>query len=254
MERSGNMSSSHNTLKILLELAEPPYEKTLTELSEGVGMGKSGIYKLLQTLMEENFVVRDKRTKTYQLGPVLFRLGNIYSERKGIWEIAKPIMKAISDITDLTVTLGILEGHVPILAYKIDRPGRPSYPMQIGKRFPINAGVIGKSLIANLPLEERETILSEVELQKFSKNSIIDKEVLREEYRIIRERGWATSNSEHANGWYGLAAPVVVGERITACLCLAGEKDLFIQKKKENLVQLLQNSAHEISYRLNLRK
>lgn len=248
------MSSSHNTLKILLELAEPPYEKNLTELSEGVGMGKSGIYKLLQTLMEENFVVRDKRTKTYQLGPVLFRLGNIYSERKGIWEVAKPVMKAISDITDLTVTIGILEGNVPILAYKIDRPGRPSYPMQIGKKFPINAGVIGKTLIANLPIEEQEQILAKADLKKFSINSITDKGTLREEYRLIREKGWAKSNSEHAHGWRGFAVPILLREAVTACICVAGEKSLFTGKNEENLVQLLQNSAHEISYRLNLRK
>jgi DNA-binding IclR family transcriptional regulator len=44
------MSSLGKALRILKALAEPPFEYSLTELSEHMNIGKSGLYKLLQEL------------------------------------------------------------------------------------------------------------------------------------------------------------------------------------------------------------
>lgn len=44
-------------------------------------------------------MVQKQSTKKYSVGPALYRLGSVYSERKGIWDIASPVLKAISKIT-----------------------------------------------------------------------------------------------------------------------------------------------------------
>ena len=85
------MNSTEKIIWLLKRLGEPPYTISLTELSKEIGFSKSGIYKILLTLVSEGLVIQDMNTKKYSLGPALFRLGNIYSEQKGIKDISFPI-------------------------------------------------------------------------------------------------------------------------------------------------------------------
>jgi IclR family KDG regulon transcriptional repressor len=119
-------------------------------------VSKSGIHKILKSLAEENLLVQNPSTRKYSLGPLIFRLGNVYSDSKGIWEVSHTIMDSLAKETGTAVLIGIREGDDPILAYKMGTDEKFIYQGQIGTRFPFNAGALGKLLTAFLP-EDRIT-------------------------------------------------------------------------------------------------
>jgi hypothetical protein len=135
----GNLSSPEKVLFLLKRLGEPPYEMGVTELAREMCAAKSGVHKLLALLVRESFLVQNGATRRYSLGPAVFRLGNVYSDMKGIGEVARGVMEAIAKITGTSVFVGIREGDEAYLAYKVDSPEGFIYQGQVGRRFPIHA-------------------------------------------------------------------------------------------------------------------
>jgi len=160
------MNSHEKLIWILKRLGEPPYEMGVTELSREIGVSKSGIHKILKSLAEENLLVQNPSTRKYSLGPLIFRLGSVYSESKGIWEVSHAVMDSLAKETGTAVLIGIREGDDPILAYKMGTDENFIYQGQTGTRFPFNAGALGKLLTAFLPEERIRRILQARSIEK----------------------------------------------------------------------------------------
>lgn len=245
------MNSTQKVIWLLKRLGEPPFEMGVTELANEIGYDKSGIYKILKNLEEGGMVIQNKSTKKYSVGPALYRLGTVYQERKGIWDKAYPVMKALSNITEETVSIGIREGDDAILAHKIESPHTIRLEDRVGRKYPLNAGAIGKLLAAYHDQDRIREILKKTTLDKRTENTITDVEELLLEYEKIRQNGYATSDEENREGSYGISAPIYdrSGE-VWACLCLAGPKYRFTEKKVKNWINLVIDAANEISHRL----
>ena len=245
------MNNTQKVMWLLKRLGEAPYELGVTELAEEIGYEKSGIFKILKLLVEGGFVVQNQSTKKYSVGPALYRLGTVYGERKTVLQVSKPVLVAISHMTEETVSIGIREGDDAILAYKIEGPISIRLENRIGKKYPLNAGAIGKLLGAYHNEERIKEILSQSELTKKTQNTIVDQEELLLEYEIIRSRGYAISDEENREGSFGISAPIHdQNGDVWSCLCLAGPKERFTKRKVNNWINLVINGANEISLKL----
>ncbi len=250
----GDLSSPEKVLFLLKRLGEPPYEMGVTELAREMCAAKSGVHKLLALLVRESFLVQNGATRRYSLGPAVFRLGNVYSDMKGIGEVARGVMEAIATITGTSVFVGIREGDEAYLAYKVDSPEGFIYQGQVGRRFPIHAGALGKLLTAYRDPEKVRVLLAGRTLERRAPRTITDPERMLEEYARIREQGYAVSDEENSPGAYGLAAPIRDRNGdVWACLCIAGPKRQFHEEQRSNWLRLVVNGAEEISYRLGFR-
>lgn len=245
------MNSTEKVVWLLKRLGEPPFELGVSELAEEMGYDRSGIYKILRNLVDGGLIVQSNSTKKYSVGPALYRLGFVYSERKGIWEIASPVLKAISKITEETVSIGIREGDEAIMAHKLESPHVIRLEDKVGRKYPLNAGAIGKLLAAYHDEERVKKILETSILEKKTETTIVDVEELLMEYEIIRKNGYATSNAENRAGSYGISAPIYSKDGVVrACLCIAGQKYRFTDRKIKSWINLVVDGANEISHRL----
>lgn len=245
------INSTEKIIWLLNRLGEPPNEMGLTELSKEMGFSKSGVYKILSKLVEEGFVVQNISNKKYTLGPALLRLGSIYTEQKRIYDLSQPIMKAISDMTKETVSIGIREGNDAILAYKIESPKAIRLYRKIGVKFPMYAGAIGKLLAAYHDPEIVNQLLESKDLKKITSTTITDPKKILLEYEKIRSNGYAHSNGEGSAGTFGISAPIFDKDgNVWSCLCIAGPREDFTDRKIKSWTQILVNGALEISYKL----
>ncbi len=248
------MNSHEKLIWILKRLGEPPYEMGVTELSREIGVSKSGIHKILKSLAEENLLVQNPSTRKYSLGPLIFRLGNVYSDSKGIWEVSHTIMDSLAKETGTAVLIGIREGDDPILAYKMGTDEKFIYQGQIGTRFPFNAGALGKLLTAFLPEDRIRSILQTRSIQRKTPYTETDPDRLMEEYRRIRRQEYAVSIEENRVGAFGMAAPIRDRHgKVWACLSLVGPRETFTPDVVDNWISLLRTGADEISCRLGFR-
>lgn len=248
------MNGVGKAVSILKRLGNPPYEMGVTDIAKEMGLVKSGVHTILRELLKGNLLVQNPSTKKYSLGPVLYRLGHVYSTSKGLSEISQSTMESISKLTGMGVFIGIREGLVPILAYKHNGSDDFLYEEQIGESFPFNASAMGKLLTAYLKPEEIEYILKNETFEKITPKSITDPEELKKDYELIRSQGFCVSASENRVGAFGIAFPITdrLGN-VNACLCMVGPSEKFVPEVREKWMSLLKTGADEISYRYRFR-
>ena len=249
------MSSLSKALQILKYMAEPPYEMGVTEISEKIGMVKSGVHKLLSDLTDAGFVVRNANTRQYCLGPAVFRLGAVYSDSKGISEVANNVMQAIVSVTKTSALVGLRDGDEAFLAYKLDAPGSFLYRGRVGRRFPLYAGALGKILGAYMEQEHLLEIIRQWGLVRRTELTVTDTEILTRQFAEIRKAGYALSLGENIEGAFGLSVPIVDVRdgSVWACLCLAGPIELYKPECLNDWLRLLREGAREIAYKMGRR-
>ncbi|MEA3508799.1 MAG: IclR family transcriptional regulator [Synergistota bacterium] len=249
------MSSVEKAILLLKRLGEPPFEMSLTDLADEIEMGKSGAFKLLQAMKTQNIVIQDVSSRKYHLGPIMLRLGNVYSRFKGISEIAEPVMAHITDTTGETTYISLWEGDRAYPAYKHSRSGGIyDYNDFIGKSVPVNSGASAMLLCAYQPREVIDRILSTFEFEKRTPYTTTDPEEIRKEFKVIREQGYALEDEVFSLGIVSVSTPVFDRNNIVwACLSLAANKSDSSEEKLQRWIQILKDGAEELSYKLQFR-
>ena len=248
------MSSVRKGLTILKIMGESPFEFRLSDLASKVGIVKSGAHKILADLTTMGFVVQNPKSKQYRLGPAVFRLGIVYSDMKGIEEVSKNVMLAISNMTGMSILVGIRDGDEAFLAYKIDSETSFSYEGKRGRKFPLYAGALGKLLGAYLPKERMLEIFEKNGMEKKTEKTVIEKAAIFAQYEEIRRDGYVLTLGENIAGAFGLAVPIFDrnGE-VWSCLCIAGPYEAFKPELKSDWLRMLKQGAIEISHKLGVR-
>jgi DNA-binding IclR family transcriptional regulator len=254
-KRRREMSSLEKSLMILKRLGDSPYELNLSELASHVGMGKSGAFKLINVMKKHNFVIQDPSSKKYHLGPIMLRLGNVYSRFKGIEQIAKPLLFRISKSFQETTYLTIWEGDRAFPAYKNSvKDGIYEYNDFIGMSLPLNSGASAMVLCAYQDPGHIREILGSMKLEKRTSKTMTDLDQLMDEYRIIRERGYALEDETFSLGILSIAVPVFDKDRrVWSCLALAAPKAHATDGNVDEWIQALKEGAEELSYNLQFR-
>ena len=80
--------------------------------------------------------------------------------------------------------------------------------IEIGKRTPLHCTAVGKAIMAYLSKDEVYLILKEKGLEKFTENTSTNKKDLENEFKKIREQGYAVDNMEHEEGVRCVAGPI----------------------------------------------
>lgn len=85
------------------------------------------------------------------------------------------------------------------------RPFEPSAPSATS--LPIHATSIGKAVLAYLPENEIEHVLSQP-LERFTEHTVTDAKALREELANIRRRGFSVNLTEYRSTVCAIGAPI----------------------------------------------
>ncbi|HPD96682.1 MAG TPA: IclR family transcriptional regulator [Synergistales bacterium] len=201
------MNSTEKVTWILKRLGEPPHEMGISQIADEMGFSRSGIHKILSTLVREKFVSQDTRSRKYMLGPALSRIAIAYRGDRSIIDVADPVMKDLLEKTGESVGLCVKEDGIPILVHKVVSNQPLRLDNQVGTVIKLNRGALGK-VIAAFEAEEKIEALLQEPLEKWTEQTILDPLKLREEYRRIREKGYSISAEEVIPGILGIAAPI----------------------------------------------
>lgn len=250
------MSSLDKGLDILRLLGESPFELSLSEISSALSMGKSGLYKILGSLKEKNFVVQDPSSRKYHLGPIVLRMGNVYSGLIGIEKIAEPVLTYLRELIGESVYISIWEGDRAYPACKKSRPGGVYDATDfIGMSLPIHAGASAKLLAAYQHEGRIEQLLLQSDLVQRTPRTLTDISEILEEYRQIREQGYAIEDESFSLGVMSISVPIVGrNQSVWCCLSMAAPRESVDEEKIHRWIHNLRDGAEEISAQLQLRR
>ncbi len=249
--RTYRIAAIDRALSVMEALAERP-DQGVTEIATRLGMTKSIVFRILQTLEARGFVYREPERALYSLGFRLAVLGERAGGETGLVQAARPVMDALRDETNENVNLIVRDGDRALVV--TTREGRHSIRLfaQAGRHGPLHAGGGSMLMFAFAPPEIREAILS-APLQSFSPQTITDPDAVRERLERIRERGWHIALNDLDEGAFSVAAPIRAADgEVIAAVSVAGAVARFDEERRERYLAAVSAAAEQISDRLGL--
>jgi len=193
------------SLELLISLGTAP--QSLDELATAVGVHKSTVLRVLQTMEAERFVTHDAMHR-YRLGSRLFDLAQLAFEQRDVRAVARPYLELLNARTGQTVHLAAYESGEAVYIDKLDALKGFRMYSRVGLGAPLYCTAVGKVLLAALPTAVAETIAAAIEFLPMTPNSITSAPQLLAELDRVRTAGYATDREEHEAFINCIAAPI----------------------------------------------
>jgi DNA-binding IclR family transcriptional regulator len=175
-----------------------PDQLGVSELSRRLGHGKASTYRILTTLVEQGCLILNPLDKSYSLGPVLIALGDAASGGGDVLDAARSTLPGLAEQSNLTASAYRLLPDARLVAVaSVSSSGLFQVMQPVGKTFPL-VPPMGTLEYAFASASRLATMLASAEAQGFIKGDL-DKEMLEEDIRWIRDRGYSWSISLGTN-------------------------------------------------------
>ena len=195
-------------VKLLTILAESPEPLGLTELAQRSQMSTTTVHRLTYTLVSLDVLLKDARTKKFQLGPKMVSLAQPALTNLEVRKVAHPYMERASEEVGENVSLGTLVGVKVVILEKVSANNILDFTISHHSEIPVSCFAIGKVMLAALPEAERRGIIDEIDFVPLTENTITSKSALLKELKQVEARGFGVNNEEAALGARAVAAPV----------------------------------------------
>lgn len=218
------------------------------ELARLTGLPTSTAGRLLLDMAGQGILHQNPETKTYSLGIRLLNWSGVYLATLDIRALAMPIMTELQQSSRETISLYVLDGTDRVCVERLESPQNVRIVARLGLRLPLYAGSAGKVILAFLEDEEKEHVLASVPLQPFTRHTITEVNVLREEINKIKKQGYAFSHGEWIEDASGVAAPIFGSDQsVFGALTISGPTQRFTNAIIEKYGQDAVSAALEIS-------
>lgn len=204
-QSSGTVQALDKGIQLLQALARSS-SMALTEISLQVGMSTSTAHRLLLTLEKHGFAEFDDNKKEWSVGLEAYRVGSAYLNRTSLVEASHNSLRKLMEDTGETANLGIAEGGDVVFINQVETHHPIRAFFRPGARGHMHASGIGKSLLANMPRREVESILKNKGCPQFTEKTLTLPTDLFNELELIRKRGWSLDDEERYLGMRCIAA------------------------------------------------
>jgi len=228
-------------------------EQSLFQISRNLGFPPSTVRRLLKVMISRRLIQQDAATKLYRLGAGVFYLAAVAREGLEIRQIALPVMKRLSDLTNENAVLHELRDGKRVCVERVEGKETLRDSLRVGDQFPAHAGASGKVLLAYLPPDElRDYIKSAQGLTALTPRTITDPKKLTSDLARIKKRECAFSCGERVmDGLCAISAPIFDSDgRVPYSLTITLTPFRLQAKGRAKLVELVKQSAAEISLKL----
>ena len=195
-------------LIILEVVAKANNPVSLTDLTNVLGIDRSSVFRLANTLKRRGFLAYPSGRKDYILGPALWRFLHQYDWGTMLIRVSHEHLKELADQINETVHLAIREGKHALFIDHTTANHLISVSAQTGEMVPLYCTAHGKALLADLTLRELQSLFGTGPLRAHTKNTIGNVTQLAKVCKKIKAQGYATDDAEFQEGMRCVAAPI----------------------------------------------
>ncbi len=206
-KRTYTITSLQRGLRLLGLFAGEERSLSATDVARLSSLPVSTVHRFLVNLESAGFLNCDS-AGLYQLGIACVSLGHAVRGQLDVRRASLPHLQELNRHTRETVHLTIRHGLSAVYIEKLDSPEPLSIHSRIGATVPLYCTAVGKVLLAYLPETEREKILDQLELKRFTENTASNVQELQAELQRTRKRGYACDLEEHEPHIRCIAAPI----------------------------------------------
>lgn len=201
------------TLEKALEIIEVMYKEGggglgISELDNKLGIGKSTIHRILDTLMAYSYVEKCDESTKYRLSWKFFEIGNLIPQQRNLSNLNMEALQDLCNKYEETVNLGVRVDDSVVIISRIDPKSTLVANVPIGTREPLHATGMGKVIISELSREELIKIFGTNPLKSCTPNTITSLDELAVQLEKIREQGYSIDDQEFYPGLSCIAMPI----------------------------------------------
>lgn len=222
-----------------------------------LNISPSSCGRMLSELRDEGILVQNMDTRMYSLGGRVIRWAGVYTASSDLRKKAFPYMQKIYKETNETVSLYTAEEFDRICVERIESRKTVRIVEMVGTRIKIFTGSGGKSILAFRTSDEIEQVFAYARtLPKYQDDDAFF-EQLQEEFKTIREKGYAVSHGEWEVDASGIGAPIFNDKGIpVGSISISGPTQRFldetiISKYAELLVKSVEQISRELGWMPN---
>jgi IclR family acetate operon transcriptional repressor len=249
-KRSYNITALQRGLKLLSLFAGPDTTYSATQLGKVSGLPASTLHRFLRNLQSAGFLSTDE-AGNYHLGMACVSLGQAAIGQLDVRRLSLPHLQELNHRTRETVHLTVRIGLSAVYVEKLDSPEPLRIHSRIGAMVPLYCSAVGKVLLAYLPEAEQAKLFDQLEIKRFTANTVGNLQELQTELRKVRKTGYACDLEEHEIHIRCIAAPIWDhGGNVNASLSITGPAFRMSLARLRQLAPLMQEVGLKISREL----
>jgi DNA-binding IclR family transcriptional regulator len=246
-QKQAGAQSIRRTIALLHMIAKyNDHGVNLSKIARKVGLPTTTVHRILAVLVEEGLVAFDPGTKLYHLGIVLFTFG-IAAHQFAIRDQFHSTLERIAQKTGDTAYL-VMRSGIDVLC--VDRV-IGSYPIQvltfeIGERRPLGIGGGSIALLASLPDDQAEAIIT----ANASRYSSFKKKTPGDVRRMVsqcRRLGYGLSVRNVNPDMIGVGVPILNQQgQVIAAVSVAGIAKRMGPSRQKEIIELIKSEIKAV--------
>jgi len=245
---NNQVGAVRKALEILCQFDAARPALTVSDLSRSLKIPKSTVHNLLRTLEHLDFLKQDPSDRSYRLGPRVFELGLVYSNRTSLTSVAYPHMQKLAEATNETVKVGVSSSGDVVIVAAIESRFELHTRGDEGVRAPLHSTGLGKAILSTLDNRAVREAVAPRGLPAITPHTITDLDILLAELEKTRKRQYALDIEENEQGVVCAAAPIAnPAHGITAALSVSAPASRMNPAQLETCAGLVTRTSKHIA-------
>lgn len=249
-KREYNITSLQRGLRMLQLLGHAGRGLAASEIAKLSGLPVSTAHRFLVNLEAGGFLAKDE-LNNYHLGVACVSLGQAAREQLDIRKVSLPHLEQLNHSTRETVHLTVRHLLTAVYIEKLDSPEPLRIHSRIGASVPLYCTAVGKVMLAYLNEAEQETLVNELELRRFTENTVGSIQELQAQLAKVKKEGYACDLEEHEPHIRCIAAPIWDHSgAVNASLSVTGPAVRMSTSRLREIAPLVREAGLKISHEL----
>jgi len=184
-----------------------------SEIAKALNLAESSCSDLLYTLRQAGYLLRMPSNKKVQPTSRLAAILESSLFADPLAEFVNDVLLQLTKSTGETSMCGCLENNAVKVIACHESPKALRYVLKPGTILDVQATSLGKALLSIQSDEDATKIMDKCDFKKIASETITNRDVLKQQIEIGKQKGVFTSRNEGTDGVYAIAFPCYIGDK-----------------------------------------
>lgn len=235
----------------ILDTLATNHGQTLTEIAAATGFTRSTTLKILDTLLQLQYVEKNDHNKKYQIGSAFLKYSDAYLNTFSIVNLCHPDLIKLRDEFGETVHLGTMENDDLIYLDKF--PGKKSITVmtsKIGVHAPLYATGMGKGILSTFGKNHLSNYLATHPLTPLTKTTVTNQAELLRQIAATQKNHLAYDDSERDEDVYCIATTITAHNKLFGAFSISIPSYRLTPADKQAMEQAILKTKQAIEDKL----
>lgn len=246
--RESSVQTIERTLAILENVAERG-GASAREVSDALGYPIPTVYRLMQTLVKNDYLVHLRTEHRFELGFKLDRLRVSLHRQVGVPRPVRAEIAGLHDRAEAAAYFAVYRGVDVVVAYVVDSPAHPRLtPLSFGFHEAAHATAFGKVMLAGMRSEHVTQYMDVHGMPRLTPETMVSRAELEQHLEVVAQRGVAWEREEFVPGMTCAAIGIRSGAgMIVGSVAISVPSTEITPVREIELERLLRDTANQVS-------